>query len=71
MSHLVKCAQCAKITELAREGRFCSNACRARYHRETLIAQRERLATAAHEVILSGDLSTLGSVAHTARLLAI
>jgi len=71
MPHLVKCAQCAKATELAREGRFCSTACRTRYHRETAISQRERLATAVNDAILSGDLSALRTVAHTARLLAV
>lgn len=70
MSHLVQCAQCAKVTELAREGRFCSTPCRTRYHRETLIAQRERLATAVNNALLSGDLSALEPVARAASLLA-
>lgn len=71
MSHIVKCAKCAKVTELAREGRFCSDPCRTRYHRETLIVQRERLATAVNNALLSGDLAALETVAHTARLLAV
>lgn len=71
MSHLVKCAKCAKVTELAREGRFCSTPCRTRYHRETLIMQRERLATAVNNALVSGDLSALEPVARTARLIAV
>lgn len=70
MSHPVKCAQCAKVTELSREGRFCSTSCRARYHRETLISQRERLALAVDTALRSGDISALQPVAHAARLLA-
>lgn len=70
VSYLVECAQCAKVTELAREGRFCSTSCRARNHRETLVAQRERMAVAVDAALRSGDISALQPVAHAARLLA-
>lgn len=67
MSHIViECAQCAKVAELAREGRFCSTACRVRNHRAHLVAQRERLQAEAEAAITSGDLDRLEDVARRA-----
>jgi hypothetical protein len=73
VSHIViHCAQCAKVAELAREGRFCSTACRVRYHRARLVAQRQRLQAEAETAITSGDVARLEDVARRAvSLLAV
>lgn len=72
MSYIVKCDQCAQVTELTRpQGRFCSTSCRARYHRATLLSQRQGLVAEADAAVRSGDVLKLEQVARaTVSLLA-
>lgn len=73
MSHIIiECAQCAKVAELSRQGRFCTTACRVRYHRARLAAQRQRLQAEAEAAIVSGNMARLEDVARRAvSLLAV
>ncbi|MDR6866787.1 hypothetical protein J2Y69_001386 [Microbacterium resistens] len=66
MAFLIQCAECARPATLAKPGRFCSDACRARNFRYRLAAQRARLTDAADAALASGDVAALEDVARRA-----
>lgn len=66
----VSCDYCHAKTELAKPGRFCSSRHRSYWHRDRIVAQRQRLAAEADAALRSGDVLKLEQVAReTARLL--
>lgn len=70
--YIVTCDYCQTEADLAQPGRFCSPRHRSYWHRDRLLAQRQRLAAEADAALRSGDVLKLEHVAReTARLLAV